>query len=194
MQTWQTCCDNGWYVVTDTTARFCSMSIATPLQGNSLSLFCSPYDSTKQKINTWIIKYFNARWHENINIYSIKVTKSWENKFNPLAANNNFSQRALWCWENQHHLMSSAKNTQSNDGWPLTSPVFCTVHWAFNSCTKGLTFRHDLLNKEILVNNPSASVVPKMWSADPSGSVNSSQGDLWIYFCNGYSEVYWCFN
>jgi len=56
------------------------------------------------------------------------------------------------------------------------------------------TFRQDLLKKVILVNNSSASVVPKMCSADPSGWATRSQGDLWILFCSGYSEVYLCYN
>jgi len=40
------------------------------------------------------------------------------------------------------------------------------------------TFRDDLLNKVILVNNSSASVVHKIFSADPSASATSSQGDV----------------
>lgn len=48
----------------------------------------------------------------------------------PLVLKADYSQRTLWCWENQISTTSSAKINQSN-GWPFKSPV-CTAHWTLN--------------------------------------------------------------
>jgi len=57
--------------------------------------------------------------------------------FNPLVWEVNFSQCTVWYWENQMSPKVMGKNMQSN--WhPFKSPVFCRVHRARSSGTRGL--------------------------------------------------------
>lgn len=82
----------------------------------------------------------------NVPHMSINLTSSqWRNinlkiqviYINPLVPKDNFIQHAVDAEKTECHLKSLAKSMQSNR-WPLKPCVFCRVHWALNSGTKGL--------------------------------------------------------
>ena len=79
--------------------------------------------------------------HMNINLTSsqwcsihLKIEVIY---INPLVPKDRFIQHAVDAEKTERHLKSLAKNMQSN-GWPLKPCVFCRIHRALNSGTKGL--------------------------------------------------------
>jgi hypothetical protein len=79
----------------------------------------------------------------------------------------------LWHWKTnsvdtqcdaektERHVQLSVKDLRNN-GWPLKSPDFCTVHWALHSGAKGLTLwshANILLSEYIRIRVPSIIIM-----------------------------------